>query len=297
MAEIDHILNMSPLNVTEIVSRQVHAMRSDHFEIGVLSIEGERSAVIRLWTPEEIAERLPWLKAQNAKGLNINIRPVGNHLTLLDDITLEKIESMKQDGFEPCCIVRTSPGNYQAWLDHGYELTQDDATHAAQYLAKRFGSDFAAAGRRHFGRLAGFTNRKRKHLQPNGYFPFVRLEFAQQGQYTAADRFEDELRAYKAALETSRPAKPFAPFWPAPLRLKNIEDFRADTSRYPKLHNADLAYAVYAISRGLDHSAIRSAIASRDLSHKGPRRAQTAYVERTLKKAVRDADPAAQSVL
>jgi hypothetical protein len=34
------------------------------------------------------------MKAQNAKGLNINIRALGNHLTLLDDLTTEKIDIM-----------------------------------------------------------------------------------------------------------------------------------------------------------------------------------------------------------
>ena len=46
---------------------------------------------------------------------------------------------------------------------------------AAKELAKRFGGDLSSADWRHFGRLAGFTNRKHERVLPNGLGPFVRL--------------------------------------------------------------------------------------------------------------------------
>jgi hypothetical protein len=47
----------------------------------------------------------------------------------------------------------------------------------------------------------------------------------------------------------------------------------------------DLAYAVYAFAHGASEEEVRSAIASRDLSKKGSEQRQSAYVERTMRKA------------
>ena len=281
---------MGQFNVAATVESQISAMRSERFEVGVLEIGANRNGVMRVWKTDQVLQSLGWLKLQNLRGMNINIRPTSHHLSLLDDLTPDQLASMRSCGFEPSVIVETSPGNYQAWLDHGRELAEEDATHAAQCLARKFGSDYGAAGRRHFGRLAGFTNRKDKHKQANGHYPFVRLDHAVRGVYSAASSFRDELEAYKL---TTRPAVVYKPYTPqpgSPRIIKTIDEFRENTSRYPKLHNADLAYAVYAISHGIAESLIRDAIASRDLTHKGTKRAQLAYVERTLKKAIRDAD-------
>jgi hypothetical protein len=282
---------MSPLDVTTTINRQINAMRANRFEIGVLSSGTDKTGVMRQWDTATVLRSIPWLKAQNARGMNINIRPTGNHLSLLDDLTLDQIGVMRSIGYNPCVIVETSPANYQAWLDHGQYIDESDATYAAQFLARKFQSDYGAASRRHFGRLAGFTNRKDKHRQPNGYYPFVRLVHAEEGPYTASESFLVELEAYKATVRPSIPSRPYSAITTRSTALKDIEQFRSDTHRYPKLHNADLAYAVYAVSHGIDEADIREAIASRDLTHKGSRRLQEAYVERTIKKAIRDAQP------
>jgi RepB DNA-primase from phage plasmid len=279
---------MPPPKVAEIVTYQTNAMHSDKFEIGLLRISPDRRGVMRIWDQATLLKSVAWLKRENVKGMNINIRPVGNHLTLLDDLSAETISTMGDQGFGPCVILETSPRNFQVWLDHGYQLALEDATHAAQYLARRFGSDYGAAGRRHFSRLAGFTNRKEKHQKADGLFPFVRLEYAQEGQYAAAKDFPGLLNEYKKSIAPRPHYREGLPNWNNGTN-KSVDEFRNDRRRYPTLHNAALAYAVYAISRGLNHQLIRDAIASRDLSHKGNRRSQLAYVERTLRKAIRAA--------
>ena len=60
---------------------------------------------------------------------------------------------------------------------------------AAKELAKRFGGDLSSADWRHFGRLAGFTNRKPERLLPNGLAPFVRLRQCEGRIYDAAHEF------------------------------------------------------------------------------------------------------------
>jgi hypothetical protein len=50
-------------------------------------------------------------------------------------------------------------------------------------------------------------------------------------------------------------------------------------------YGIDLAYTVYALTHGVSEADIRSAIASRDLSKKGPEQRQLNYIERTIRKA------------
>ena len=97
---------------------------------------------------------------------------------------------MKGSGFDPAVIVETSPGNYQAWLKHPERLGKEVGTAAARALAEKFGGDRGAADWRHFGRLAGFTNRKAKYLDAStGLYPFVRLIEAGGEVYPEAERF------------------------------------------------------------------------------------------------------------
>jgi hypothetical protein len=68
--------------------------------------------------------------------------------------------------------------------------------------------------------------------------------------------------------------------------LKSIDAFRADGRYGGDGTRVDLAYAVYALSRGISTDEVDSAIRSRDLSHKGNARRQDDYVTRTIKKAL-----------
>ena len=85
------------------------------------------------------------------------LRPAaGLHsLSLLDDLTAEAIERMKEEGFEAATVVETSPNNFQVWMNHGQILDAARGTDAAKQLAGRFGGDPSSADWRHFGRLAG----------------------------------------------------------------------------------------------------------------------------------------------
>jgi hypothetical protein len=68
--------------------------------------------------------------------------------------------------------------------------------------------------------------------------------------------------------------------------LKTITDFRTNPLYAGDGNRIDLAYAVYAISRGVPEDQVREAICSRDLSHKGSDARQSQYIERTVKKAI-----------
>ena len=83
---------------------------------------------------------------------------------------------------------------------------------AARKLAEEFGGDRGAADWRHFGRLAGFTNRKEKYMNEGGLFPFVRLIEAsglaiQRG--SVLSRRSPQKERSKSAPERTGVASPF----------------------------------------------------------------------------------------
>jgi len=57
-------------------------------------------------------------------------------------------------------------------------LSNEEGTAVARDLATRYGGDMSSANWRHMGRLAGFTNRKEEHRQPDGRYPYARLRAA-----------------------------------------------------------------------------------------------------------------------
>src|SRR3982751_3996567 len=185
--------------------RQIPAMGADLFEVGLFNprVPGDSSnepeMLPRVWDRETLLRSVSWLSYQNANGRNVYVRPKGeHHLSLVDDLTAAAVQKMKNEGFTPALVVETSPGNFQAWLNHGQVLQKQLSTLAARTLAERFGGDKGAADWRHFGRLAGLTNRKSKHRAGDGRYPFVRLVQATGQSYWASEYFLKQLSAQLA---------------------------------------------------------------------------------------------------
>ena len=200
-------------------------MACDYFDIGILRPDG-RMLLREAWTVRQIEEAIQRLRRENARGAHIFVRPHGAHaLSLVDDLSVDAIARMTDAGFQPALVVETSPQNFQVWLNHGRTLDRNMSTWAAKELAKRFGGDLSSADWRHFGRLAGFTNRKPERLLPNGLAPFVRLRQCEGSTYDAAHEFLEEVKslaekagAERATRTTSRstsnenPVRPLAEF-------------------------------------------------------------------------------------
>lgn len=144
----------------DIVRRQIDAMTSDVFELGLFRLpsgSGQRGAemIPRAWDRDTLLRSLSWLRYENMSGRNIYIRPKGeHHLSLIDDLSKSAINKMRVYGFQPAAVIETSPQNFQAWLNHGERLPKDLGTAVARELANRFDADLKAADWRHFGRLA-----------------------------------------------------------------------------------------------------------------------------------------------
>jgi hypothetical protein len=279
-----------PDRTQKAVSEQLEAMRAELFEVGVFDAANEQM-ILRTWAKEIAFKSIAWLRFENLKGRSIYIRPAGIHsLSLVDDLKAKDIKTMKAEGFAPALVVETSPDNFQAWLQHSRTLDQALSTAVAKTLAKRFHADQGSADWRHFGRLAGFTNRKEKYRQADGHLPYVRLIETTGAPYPKAADFlaevENELKAQMRQAETARKL-----FHLVPRRvgteIKQIEDFRNDPRYGGAQSRSDMAYAVYALDHGVSEGSIRAAIASQGLSFKGSLARQADYLKRVIEKAQR----------
>jgi hypothetical protein len=198
---------------------------------------------------------------------------------------------MKREGFTPALVVETSPRNFQAWLQHGRTLAKVLSTAVAKALATEFHGDQGSADWRHFGRLAGFTNRKEKYRLANGHFPYVRLIEATGAAYERAPTFvqqvESRLKREVEETEAGRRLFQLKPRRTESAATKPIEHFRADSRYAGAQSRSDMAYAVYALDHAIAEDAVREAIASQDLSFKGSPLRQADYVNRIIEKAHR----------
>jgi hypothetical protein len=276
----------------DAVTRQADAMGVEIFEVGLYkpvleSGSKEPEMLPRTWDKGTLLRSTGWLKFQNSQGRNIYIRPKGEHaLSLVDDLTAESVQRMKAEGFQPAVVIETSPGNFQAWLNHGRVLSKAESTAAARALAEKFGGDKGAADWRHFGRLAGLTNRKQKHQASNGQYPFVRLIETSGQHYDQANRFVSQVAAELATAQLhQRMPQHISAARARESCLKSIDSFRANPVYAGDNTRIDLAYAVYALAHGAPLSAVEEVLRNRDLSHKGNDKRQAEYIERTLQKA------------
>ena len=275
------------MTTVEAVKRQLDAMQQRKYEVGLFLPDGSGSMIPRIWSAESLEQSIGWMRHQNAHGRNIYIRPAGEHnMSLIDDLKASVIQEMNAKGFKPALVVETSPGNFQAWLKHDRTLEKELSTYVSRKLSQQFDGDMSSADWRHFGRLAGFTNRKPKYQQPDGFYPYVKLSNSGGQVYERSQEFIGAASVEWLQVLAQRIAqKQRYASENQGLPIKDIEKFRNDPRYRGDMHVADVAYAVYAASRGLSDEDIARAIYTRDLSHKGPPIRQDAYVERTISKA------------
>jgi len=139
---------------------------------------------VRQWTPSQISDpaTVGFLRIRNREGYDVYFRPyagdqnAGYILLDLDDPPPGILARLRAQGHEPCVVVATSPGRWQAWIRVSPEALRPAlATRVAKRLARMYAADRASADWRHLGRLAGFTNRKPERRQADGLAPWVKL--------------------------------------------------------------------------------------------------------------------------
>ncbi len=265
------------------------AIEAPLYDVGVLSDRGMLPGLDGI-PASAVLERLPLLKYRNARGSHIYIRPSGEHrFTVLDDLDEASLARLSADGFNPCAVVETSSGNFQAWLRHATVLPKLLGTFAAQTLASRYDADPSAADWRRFGRLPGFTNCKPKYRKPDGLFPFVRLKSHGGEQYPMAEAFEPEItqryEARKQEREERRQLASLSPRRGPRSSMPSLERFRTSAKYQDRPAAADIAFCVAAFADGMTEDQIESALEDDYLSRDPSPSKRAAYIRRTMTKA------------
>ncbi len=274
------------------VERMLAALDAPAYDLGVLSERGMFPGLANC-TAQAVLARLPLLKAHNARGAHIYIRPAGEHrYTVLDDLAAKSVERLSADGYEPCAVVETSSGNFQAWLKHSEVYPAALSTFVAQTLARRYSADPNAADWRRFGRLPGFTNCKPKYRKTNGLYPYVLLRSNSGFEFSAAALFRlgvtklyqlhEQERESRAVKHQTRPESVSGQ--PAYSCL-SLERFRNAGKFHDRPAAADIAFCVAAISLRMSDDAIAAALDTNYLSSDPNPSRRAAYIRRTMTKA------------
>ena len=270
------------------VRRMLFAIEAPLYDVGVLSSRGMLPG-LDATTASAVLDRLPLLKYRNVRGSHIYLRPSGEHrFTVLDDLDETKLARLSADGFEPCAVVETSSGNFQAWLKYVTVLPKLLGTFAAQTLAARYGADPSAADWRRFGRLPGFTNCKSKYKRDDGLFPFVRLHGHSGQPFSKAQTFLDEITATYEARERQRGQRRVERVLSpqrGPRSLPSLERFRTSARYADRPAAADIAFCVAAYAGGMDEASIEHALSDDYLSRDPSPSKRAAYISRTMIKA------------
>ena len=110
----------------------------------------------------EVERSLGWGWVKNRSGHDVYTRPARGHdwpVVFLDDLPPRKARGIaKKYG---ALVVETSSGNCQVWIRVMCPLSEPDRATVQRALASMIGADPMSVSGDHFGRAAGFRNRKR----------------------------------------------------------------------------------------------------------------------------------------
>src|SRR5271156_6902273 len=276
------------------VRKMLTAIEAPLYDIGVLTDQGMLPGLDGI-PAAAVLDRLSLLKYRNARGSHIYVRPSGEHrFTVLDDLNETTLARLSSDGFNPCAVVETSAGNFQAWLKHPAVFPKLIGTLAAQTLAGRYDADPSAADWRRFGRLPGFTNCKPKYRNADGLFPFVRLRSHTGQQYPIAEEFQLEITKLYEAREQEQEARrlqsSLSPHRGQRLTNLSLERFRTSAKYRDRPAAADIAFCVAAYANGMTEDRIARALEDDYLSRDPSTSKRAAYIRRTMEKARRWAE-------
>lgn len=129
--------------------------------------------------PEELERRFPELNRLANKEENLYYTPLSQkiHHILIDDMDRSKYEAFINDGYKPCVLIESSPGNYQAILNvpklEG-NFDREVANRLTERLNREYG-DQNLFGAIHPHRVPGTPNCKPQRRREDGTFPLVKL--------------------------------------------------------------------------------------------------------------------------
>jgi hypothetical protein len=201
-----------------IVKEQLQALSAPYYRVTAMHPEGGKDGQgygVNIGkdvhgrdelTPREVVALIPELTKHNARGGNIYITPLDPAVehVLIDDLSAAGRREMEGKGYTPAMVVESSPGSFQAVLKvPKSEGSKKDRNEVFKALNRTYG-DEKINGLTHPFRLGGFENRKAKHRQEDGRFPFVKVVEAVNRLCTKTVELVKDFQAQREATEDRR---------------------------------------------------------------------------------------------
>lgn len=240
----------------------------------------------------EVDRSVPWLRHENAHGGDAYIRPdraTPCALVFLYDVETATARQIAAE--HRALAIETSPGRCHVWLATDRALTTAERGQVQRRLARQYGADPGSTSGEHFGRLAGFTNRKPDRAS-DGAAPWVTViaegHGARYGTAAVLGRSSPrELGEGKGGARAFQGPRMPAPAQPRPARARDDS-------------GAEYGFALHALARardaGRDPVAERERITVNITQHamargkRGTEAACRAYAERTVAAAMTQLD-------
>ena len=207
--------NQEAINIDrkDIFNRYAEAVSAERYRVTVTEftesgtkafIHDRRNGGYEGKGKEEIIDTIPKFSDYSRYGKNIIVTPVSpdKHHILVDDLTPEKLKQLKEDGYNPACVIESSPENYQAIITiPSVEGDSSKDRYAANRLTKELNlkyGDPKLSGSVHGHRLPPFPNQKPKHRREDGTYPDTTLIEANGG---FCEKAAAELETINASLK------------------------------------------------------------------------------------------------
>jgi hypothetical protein len=156
---------------------------AERFDLTFLSLEGKQAGYRGAVPPDALRRTLPsMIESADRRSESVIVRPHSpdSLLVQLDDLDRERAQRLKPVSL---LILRTSPGNFQAWIALPSQ-DRDANLDLSRRLRKGSGADVSASGAT---RCAGSRNYKLKYAPD---FPLVALVHVASGRFTSREILE-----------------------------------------------------------------------------------------------------------
>lgn len=238
------------------------------------------------WIVKPKQKNLAYLRAMNARGNHIFIKPVNiDRFMLADDLTADMVTAFNHMGnvWKPGrMIIETSPENYQVWVRFSSPVMLE----FKRYWLKRMKSDPGADPHNRWGRSPGFRNRKPKYRTGGGGYPLSRLIWIDWALDAEPPPFPSTPRSIRRKFADTPQVvcNAIKGNYKGGVCANNIS--RTDYKRSDR-SSTDFAFALALMRRGADDSEVEARIRTERTewgNHSGAVR-MNGYLGRTVQKA------------
>jgi hypothetical protein len=233
------------------------------------------------WSVPACPHQVPYLRAQNAKGRHILLKPSDDRepfYFLADDLTWADLEQDHQVNgvFKPGrLVVETSPRNYQMWIHSRRPLGKEEKN----YWLGRLRSDPGCGSEHRWGRCPGFRNRKEKYAD-QGKYPLAKLVWIDWKNSADIPSVPITARSFQNTPEQNHS-------FPSPPRGECVSTiFRRDYERCDQ-SATDFAFILALLRRGIPEHQIRQRLLEerKEWTNHRTSKQKDDYFRRTLQQA------------